>query len=192
MNFTKDRAKRTIQITTKFKWPNLELLAKFPAKKFEKVEISAAERAKSTKQDSRQFETNRQKSPTSTTFPSAKIWKKTKKFRNRRIGALLSMRFRIWGFPRPKNKDHAVIVDFSNLGALSKSSALSFSLPESQNQKNKSKSQKDWENQDSPTLRVPKKTINYIPKRKNHTCDFPKSLHYFSKVPKITPRKLSI
>ena len=127
--FTKDRAKRTIQITTKFKWPNLELLAKFPAKKFEKVEISAAERAKSTKQDSRQFETNRQKSPTSTTFPSAKIWKKMKKFRNRRVGALLSMGFRIWGFPRQKNKNHAVIVDFSNLGALSKSSALSFSLP---------------------------------------------------------------
>ena len=157
MNFTKDRAKRTIQITTKFKWPNLELLAKFPAKKFEKVEISAAERAKSTKQDSRQFETNRQKSPTSTTFPSAKIWKKTKKFRNRRIGALLSMRFRIWGFPRPKNKDHAVIVDFSNLGALSKSSALPFSLPESHNQKNNSKTQKDWVIKIFPLFVYPKR-----------------------------------
>ena len=113
--FTKDKAKRTIQITTKFKWPNLELLAKFPAKKFEKVEISAAERAKSTKQDSRQFETNRQKSPTSTTFPSAKIWKKMKKFRNRRVGALLSMGFRIWGFPRQKNKTMQSLLIFQIL-----------------------------------------------------------------------------
>ena len=166
--FTKDRAKRTIQITTKFKWPNLELLAKFPAKKFEKVGISAAERAKSTKQDSRQFETNRQKSPTSTTFPSAKIWK-----RRRNSGTGEWVHFSRWGFgfeasQGRKTKTMQSLLIFQILARFLKVALCPFPsrVPKPEKQ---IKIPKRLRNQDSPILRVPKKDHKLLSQReKSH------------------------